>query len=64
MQTPLTLEINTNRAKLRDIIEKVVKSKLGMNAPSIMHGTEVLYETGDDLDKDLLAAYAAKADKV
>lgn len=63
-ETPLTLEINTNCAKLRDIIEKVVKSKLGMNAPSIMHGAEVLYETGDDLDKDLLAAYAAKADKV
>ncbi|XP_024028906.1 SUMO-activating enzyme subunit 2 isoform X2 [Morus notabilis] len=63
-ETPLSLEINTNRAKLRDIIEKVVKSKLGMSSPSIMHGTEILYETGDDLDEDLLASYAAKADKV
>ncbi|EXC17232.1 SUMO-activating enzyme subunit 2 [Morus notabilis] len=64
IKTPLSLEINTNRAKLRDIIEKVVKSKLGMSSPSIMHGTEILYETGDDLDEDLLASYAAKADKV
>lgn len=64
MQTPLLLEINTNGAKLSDIIEKIVKPKLGMSAPTIMHGTDILYETGDDLDEDLLASYAAKADKV
>ena len=64
MQTPLLLELNTRRAKLIDIIEKIVKPKLGMSAPSIMHGMDVLYETGDDLDEHLLASYAANADKV
>ncbi|PON77399.1 SUMO-activating enzyme subunit SAE2/Uba [Trema orientale] len=63
-ETPLLLEINTHRSKLSEIIEKIVKPKLGMSAPIIMHGAEVLYETGDDLDEDLLASYAAKVDKV
>ena len=60
----MTLEINTNRAKLRDIIYKIVTPKLGMSAPTVMNGSEILYETGDDLDEDLLASYASKADKV
>lgn len=35
-----------------------------MSAPTVMNGSEILYETGDDLDEDLLASYASKADKV
>ncbi|XP_050365367.1 SUMO-activating enzyme subunit 2 [Argentina anserina] len=63
-ETPLSLEINTNRAKLRDIVEKVVKNKLGMNSPLIMHGTALLYEVGDDLDEPMIKNYAANLDKV
>uniref|UniRef100_A0A803Q9S9 SUMO-activating enzyme subunit n=1 Tax=Cannabis sativa TaxID=3483 RepID=A0A803Q9S9_CANSA len=63
-ETPLLLEINMHRSKLIDIIEKIVKPKLGMTSPTIMHGSDILYETGDDLDEDLLASYAAKADTV
>ncbi|XP_059449396.1 SUMO-activating enzyme subunit 2 [Corylus avellana] len=63
-ETPLTLEINTNRAKLRDFVEKIVKAKLGMYFPLIMHGAALLYEVGDDLDEDMVANYAANLEKV
>lgn len=64
MQTPLLLEINTHQAKLRDIVDKVVKAKLGMTLPLIMHGPALLYEVGDDLDDDMVANYAANLEKV
>ncbi|GFP85903.1 sumo-activating enzyme subunit 2 [Phtheirospermum japonicum] len=63
-ETPLTLEINTNRSKLRDIVDKIVKAKLGMNLPLIMHGSALLYEVGDDLEEDEVANYAANLEKV
>ncbi|KAK2665392.1 hypothetical protein Ddye_003966 [Dipteronia dyeriana] len=63
-ETPLLLEINTHRSKLRDFVEKVVKAKLGMNFPLIMHGTNLLYEVGDDLDEAMVANYAANLEKV
>ncbi|GMY05726.1 SUMO-activating enzyme subunit 2 [Fagus crenata] len=63
-ETPLTLEINTHRAKLRDFVEKIVKAKLGMCFPLIMHGAALLYEVGDDLDEDMVANYAANLEKV
>ncbi|KAF6163057.1 hypothetical protein GIB67_001385 [Kingdonia uniflora] len=63
-ETPLLLEVNTNHSKLRDFVEKVVKSKLGMSLPLIMHGTALLYEVGDDLEEDEVANYAANLEKV
>ncbi|KAM7276554.1 hypothetical protein ACFE04_018420 [Oxalis oulophora] len=63
-ETPLTLEINTNRSKFRDFVEKIVKDKLGMNLPIIMRGSSVLYEVGDDLDDAEVANYAANLEKV
>lgn len=63
-ETPLSLEINTHRAKLRDFVEKIVKSTLGMSLPLIMHGSALLYEVGDDLDEEMVANYAANLDKV
>ncbi|KAL6963826.1 SUMO-activating enzyme subunit 2 [Sarracenia purpurea var. burkii] len=63
-ETPLLLEVNTNRSKLRDFVEKIVKSKLGMSSPLIMHGPALLYEVGDDLEKDMVANYAANLEKV
>ncbi|KAK6916608.1 Ubiquitin-activating enzyme, SCCH domain [Dillenia turbinata] len=63
-ETPLSLEINTHRSKLRDFVEKIVKAKLGMNLPLIMHGSALLYEAGDDLDEDMVANYAANLEKV
>lgn len=64
MQTPLLLEINTYQAKLRDFVDKVVKAKLGMTLPIVMHGSALLYEVGDDLDDDMVANYAANLEKV
>lgn len=58
------LEINTHRAKLRDFVEKIVKAKLGMNCPLVMVGSALLYEVGDDLEKDMIANYSANLEKV
>ncbi|CAI9101974.1 OLC1v1000152C2 [Oldenlandia corymbosa var. corymbosa] len=63
-ETPLWLEINTKRSKLRDLVEKIVKAKLGMNLPLIMHGSALLYEVGDDLEEDMVANYTANLEKV
>ncbi|KAI4298301.1 hypothetical protein L6164_031878 [Bauhinia variegata] len=63
-ETPLLLEINTRRSKLKDFVEKIVKAKLGMNLPLIMHGSALLYEVGHDLDEDMVANYAANLEKV
>lgn len=63
-ETPLRLEINTRRSKLRDFVEKIVRAKLGMNLPLIMHGSALLYEVGDDLEEDMVANYAANLEKV
>jgi ubiquitin-like 1-activating enzyme E1 B len=49
---------------LRDIVEKIVKAKLGMNFPIIMHGPALLYEVGEDLDEVMEKNYAANLDKV
>ncbi|KAI3675252.1 hypothetical protein L1987_84840 [Smallanthus sonchifolius] len=63
-ETPLLLEVNTHRAKLRDLVEKIVTSKLGMSLPLITHGSSLLYEVGDDLEEDMVATYAANLEKV
>lgn len=63
-QTPLVLEINTRKSKLRDLVDRIVKAKLGMNLPLIMHGASLLYEVGDDLDDIMVANYNANLEKV
>ncbi|KAF5204002.1 Sumo-activating enzyme subunit [Thalictrum thalictroides] len=63
-ETPLSLEVDTSRSKLRDIVEKIVKNKLGMNLPLIMHGSALLYEVGDDLEEVEVANYEANLEKV
>ncbi|CAI0377592.1 unnamed protein product, partial [Linum tenue] len=63
-ETPLTLEIDTNHSKLRDFVEKIVKAKLSMTSPLIMHGSSLLYEVGDDLDDAMIANYSANLEKV
>ncbi|WCJ40932.1 SUMO-activating enzyme subunit 2 [Euphorbia peplus] len=63
-ESPLSLEINTHRSKLRDFVEKIVLAKLGMSSPLIMHGSSLLYEVGDDLDADMVANYNNNLEKV
>ncbi|XP_009117402.1 SUMO-activating enzyme subunit 2 isoform X1 [Brassica rapa] len=62
-KTPLVLEINTQKSKLRDLVDKIVTAKLGMNLPLIMHGASLLYEVGDDLDDIMVANYNANLEK-
>ncbi|XP_073000477.1 SUMO-activating enzyme subunit 2 [Typha latifolia] len=63
-ETPLLLEVNTCSTKLRDVVEKIVNAKLGMNLPLIMHGSTLIFEDGDDLEEDVAANYAKNLDKV
>lgn len=63
-ETPLILEVNTSQSKLRDFVEKIVKAKLGMSFPVLMHGSQILYEVGDDLEEDMIAIYSANLEKV
>ncbi|TYH26277.1 hypothetical protein ES288_A03G238400v1 [Gossypium darwinii] len=62
-ETPLSLEVNTQRCKLRDFVEKIIKAKLGMNFPLIMQGASILYEVGEDLEEDMVVIYAANLEK-
>ncbi|XP_010938776.1 SUMO-activating enzyme subunit 2 isoform X1 [Elaeis guineensis] len=62
-ETPLLLEINTRTSKLRDFVEKIVKNKLGMHSPLIMHGSTLIFEAGDGLEEDVVANYALILDK-
>ncbi|KAE8728979.1 SUMO-activating enzyme subunit 2 [Hibiscus syriacus] len=55
-------EVNTHRFKLRDVVEKIVKARLGMNFPLLMRAT-ILYEVGEDLEEDMVAVYAANLEK-
>ena len=58
------LEVNTKTTKLREVIEKVIKSKLGMNLPLIMVGATLVFEDGEDLEEDEIANYALNLEKV
>ncbi|KAK7283903.1 hypothetical protein RIF29_13652 [Crotalaria pallida] len=62
-ETPLSLEINTNSTKLKDLVEKIVKAKLGMNLPLIMNASSLLYEAGD-VEDDMAPIYEANLEKV
>ncbi|CAN6439426.1 unnamed protein product [Victoria cruziana] len=63
-ETPLSLEVNTFTARLKDVVEKIVRSKLGMNSPMIMLGASLIFEVGDDLDEEEAAIYSANLEKV
>uniref|UniRef100_A0A1D1YE67 SUMO-activating enzyme subunit 2 n=1 Tax=Anthurium amnicola TaxID=1678845 RepID=A0A1D1YE67_9ARAE len=63
-ETPLLLEVNIHKSKLKNFVEKIVKRKLGMNCPLIMHGLTLIYEEGDDLEDDVAANYALNFEKV
>jgi ubiquitin-like 1-activating enzyme E1 B len=63
-QTPLVLEVNTKTTKLREVIDKVIKSKLGMNLPLVMVGATLVFEDGEGLEPDEAANYALNLEKV
>ncbi len=62
-RTPLVLEVNIVTATMKDVIEKVLKRKLGIDSPVIMQGSSLLYKTGDDLE-DMATHYASLLNKV
>ncbi|CAM6082246.1 unnamed protein product [Calypogeia fissa] len=62
-KTPLVLEVNTYTTTLREVVDKMVTRKLGANCPIIMLGSNVIYETGDDLEKDMVAHFEKNLDK-
>lgn len=58
------LELNTATATMREVLEKVVKRKLGVSDPVIMQGSNLLHESGEDIEEDMVAYYTALLDKV
>ena len=58
------LELNTATATMREVLEKVVKRKLGVTGPVIMQGANLLHESGEDIEEDMVAYYDALLDKV
>ncbi|KAG8099528.1 hypothetical protein GUJ93_ZPchr0013g37446 [Zizania palustris] len=63
-ETPLLLEVDTKKTKLREVIDKIIKSKLGMNLPLVMMGHTLVFEDGDGLEEDEAANYALNREKV
>ncbi|XP_006657898.2 SUMO-activating enzyme subunit 2 [Oryza brachyantha] len=63
-ETPLLLEVNTKTTKLREVIDKIIKSKLGMNLPLVMIGSTLVFEDGDGLEEDEAANYALNLEKI
>lgn len=60
----MVLELNTTTATMRDVLEKVVKRKLGVSDPVIMQGSSLLHESGEDIEEDMAAYYTTLLDKV
>ena len=58
------LELNTATATMREVLDKVVKRKLGVTDPVIMQGSNLLHESGEDIEEDMVAYYTALLDKV
>lgn len=58
------LELNTATATMREVLEKVVKRKLGVTDPVIMQGPNLLHESGEDIEEDMVAYYTSLLDKV
>lgn len=42
-----------NETTLGDLVTRVLKAKLGFNEPTIMQGSNCLYEEGEGADEDL-----------
>lgn len=47
-------KIDTAAWTLGDLVKRVIKGKLGLVEPSVMLGSSVIYEEGDDMDDSLL----------
>uniref|UniRef100_A0A0D9X0Y3 SUMO-activating enzyme subunit n=1 Tax=Leersia perrieri TaxID=77586 RepID=A0A0D9X0Y3_9ORYZ len=62
-ETPLLVEVNTKTTKLREVIDKIIKGKLGMNLPLVMIGSTLVFEDGDGLEEDEAANYALNLEK-
>lgn len=60
----LVLELNIVMVIMREVIEKVVKCKLGVMDFVIMQGVIFLYEVGEDIEEDMVVYYRVFFDKV
>lgn len=49
----LELAIDTKKSSLRDLVDKVLKKKLGVNEPTVSIGSNTIYEEGEDAEESL-----------
>jgi ubiquitin-like 1-activating enzyme E1 B len=52
-QQIVELAIDTKQTPLRDMVDKVLKKKLGVNEPTISIGANTIYEEGEDAEESL-----------
>ncbi|KAH7442389.1 hypothetical protein KP509_03G086200 [Ceratopteris richardii] len=62
-QSTLLLEVNTTMTRLREVVEKIVRGQLSVNSPMISQGPCLIYETGDDLEEDMVTQYNQNLEK-
>ena len=59
----LTVHIDTHAATLEFLVKKVLKGRLGFNQPSIVQGSNMLYEEGEDAEESLAENLPLMLDK-
>lgn len=52
-QQIVELAIDTKQTHLRDLVDKVLKNKLGVNDPTVSIGANTIYEEGEDAEESL-----------
>lgn len=58
------LAVDTTKFLFGDLIDRVLKGRLGVNLPSVMFGTSELYVEGDGLDEDEVEFFMQNKPKV
>lgn len=56
----LELALDTKHTYLRDLVDKVLKKKLGVNEPTVSIGANTIYEEGEDAEESLQVNLAKK----
>jgi hypothetical protein len=57
----LVLSVDTGKATLGLVVEKILKARLGMNAPSVTVGASEIYAEGQGLDDDEVELFQVRS---
>ena len=60
----MQVEVNLRETTLGEVMDKLIRKQLGVHSPIVMVGTNLLYETGEDLEREEVAFYQSNLGKV